>query len=269
MNTGEWMMRELFHGWKRKLGVVTLTLSVVLVLGWANSLRRSDLFTLPAGPLPMGVLISSHGRLGCTWADPRTVQIVPTWEVMQEAIDFSNCGFLFDIQPDKRYWQGLSPRMLLVTFGSVMLPSSQTSKLDVVEDDEQVVRADESAPFEIPERLTDDISVEDQDSQTLASEIPAGQTIVQQSNITNTAIVIPPAAFTGSTVTLTNSNVAQRFNFTASSELDRFGIWSIPYWSIVVPLTILTLWLLLSKNPSPKGVQMINPTNQPHDSSEQ
>lgn len=267
-------MRELFHGWKRKVGVITLTLSIVLMLGWTNSLRRSDLFTLPAGPLPMGVLISSHGRLGCTWADPRTVQILPTWEVLQEAIDFSNCGFLFDIQPDKRYWQGLSPRLLLISFGSVMLPGSQNSKLDVVEDGEQVVLADENTPIDIPARLTDDVSVEDQDSQLYASEIPSGQIIVQQSNLTNTGIVLPPLGFTGSKVTLTNSNVTnnnvtQRLNFTASSEFERFGIWSIPYWSIVVPLTILTLWLLLSKNPSPKGVQMINPINQPHDSSEQ
>ena len=253
-------MRELFHGWKRKLGVVTLTLSIVLVLGWSSSLRRSDLFTLPAGPLPIGVLISSHGRLGCTWADTRTVQILPTWEVMQEPIDFSNCGFLFDFQVDKRYWQGLSPRFLFVTFGSVMLPGAQNNELGLIASSEKVVLADENAPIEVPAPLVDDVPVEDLGKQLYVSEIPPDQIIVQQSNVTNATIALSSVAFAGSTVTLTNNNTTPRLNLTVSSGLHRFEIWSVPYWSVVIPLTILTLWLLLSKSVSSKEVRRIEPT---------
>jgi hypothetical protein len=58
-------MREVFHGWRRKLGCITLMLACLATLFWVRSFRHNDEMNFWTGPLAVDSLNSSP--MGLCW----------------------------------------------------------------------------------------------------------------------------------------------------------------------------------------------------------
>ena len=56
-------MGEFFKPWRRRIGVVTLILACVLMVGWLRSLSTQDTFTVGFGPSTQFKLVSISGRV--------------------------------------------------------------------------------------------------------------------------------------------------------------------------------------------------------------
>lgn len=55
-------MGEFFNGWRRKAGLVTLAMSLLLAAAWMRSAVISDYITVATAPETVHVLISDRGR---------------------------------------------------------------------------------------------------------------------------------------------------------------------------------------------------------------
>lgn len=51
-------MREFFHGWRRKIGCVTLVMALVFVVGWIRNLVVMDVLLVPSGSHSMEHCVS-------------------------------------------------------------------------------------------------------------------------------------------------------------------------------------------------------------------
>ena len=56
-------MREFFHGWRRKAGLVTLVMALVFVAGWVRSLSVADEVATRINRTTL-IASSLHGRVG-------------------------------------------------------------------------------------------------------------------------------------------------------------------------------------------------------------
>jgi hypothetical protein len=75
-------MREVFRGWKRKLGVVTLAMACGFIIGWVRSLSVMDVLQIGSGSRTMEHCVSTNGSL--IWGrfrteDPNSVIVFPIW----------------------------------------------------------------------------------------------------------------------------------------------------------------------------------------------
>ncbi len=74
-------MRDFFHGWRRKTGVVTLVMALAFMGGWLRSLMVQDSFSLPYALLPTLRLVSLEQSLvGLLIEDPTSMLMLQAWE---------------------------------------------------------------------------------------------------------------------------------------------------------------------------------------------
>ena len=212
-------MGHFFHGWRRKFGLTTLAMALLFMGGWLRSLSDTDIFTLPIGKLPLGVLISTNGSLGCTWADYSEDRSLPDWDVSAGAIALSNCGFLFDFSESKRRWCG-PIRLMGASFGTTT-----------------IVGISSTGSIEVP------LILETDDELEIADEVVSADHQVLESDQQNST----------ADVVLTNGSEFCGFAVGSVTPTDEkpFALWAIPYWALVIPLTLLSAFLLLI-NPTMK-----------------
>jgi hypothetical protein len=63
-------MNNFFHGWRRKVGCVTLVVALGFMGGWIRSLSVTDFCQLPVGRLCNADFVSDDGRFSCGWVSP-------------------------------------------------------------------------------------------------------------------------------------------------------------------------------------------------------
>lgn len=76
-------MRGLFRGWKRKVGVVTLLMAVLLIVGWIRSYLVCDTVNIQTGPFTVQFISSVDALLMWMGIDGRKSWVVPKvhfWE---------------------------------------------------------------------------------------------------------------------------------------------------------------------------------------------
>ena len=141
-------MGSVFHGWRRKVGLLTLAMALMFMGGWGRSLSILDLFSVPDGSGMVWYITLDNGFVVCC-RDVDSDLERPQWEAYP--IDAVG-SFKLDNYDDLRYrWLG---------FGIIKYPDHSIGETD---------------------------------------------------------------------------------------EMDFWKVWFISYWSIVVPLTLLSAYLLLSK----------------------
>jgi hypothetical protein len=62
-------MPTYFHGWRRKIGVLTLVMACVLIAGWIRSFLQEDVWVMIKGDATVGIIISNDGSLCWSQAD--------------------------------------------------------------------------------------------------------------------------------------------------------------------------------------------------------
>ena len=94
-------MREFFHGWRRKVGCVTLVMALVVFGAWMRSHHRFDCVFIHA-PAATHAMKSEDGRVCWTRMEPNSSPIWMTWESEKasewQTVEFyrqSYCGFTF------------------------------------------------------------------------------------------------------------------------------------------------------------------------------
>jgi len=65
-------MGEFFRGWKRKNGVVTLLMALLLSIGWVRSIDRREMVFFPAGTSQMQFISSRGGFSSCRVTNKNT-----------------------------------------------------------------------------------------------------------------------------------------------------------------------------------------------------
>ncbi len=63
-------MNTFFHGWRRRVGCVTLVVALGFMGCWIRSLSVTDFCQLPVGRLCNADFVSHNGRFSCGWALP-------------------------------------------------------------------------------------------------------------------------------------------------------------------------------------------------------
>lgn len=247
-------MGTFFHGWRRKFGLMTLSLALLLMAGWLRSLSNTDIFTLPIGKLPLGILISTNGSLSCTWADYSEDRTRPDWNVSLGAIPLSDCGYLFDFAENKRQWRGPILFVTILstsTIAGLSLPDGTTEPqdLDAAEENElvdEIQIADHQVSESTQQQPTSDIvlvtGATSIPNSVAGTSMPASGTVLP---IPSSGIVLPasPAPFN---ILLNSSPSAISLNL-GSADGRAFALWAVPYWAIVVPLTLIAAYLLIVK----------------------
>ena len=74
-------MRDLFRGWKRKLGCATLVLACLIAVGWVRKLLAADEICFRVAPETLIVLGANHEVLNVavTFVDHAVAEAVPVW----------------------------------------------------------------------------------------------------------------------------------------------------------------------------------------------
>ncbi len=83
-------MREVFHGWRRKLGCVTLVMALVVYGAWMRSRVRHDLVILPWGSdiyciesmwgqIDLGRVTVQNNRMRASWKSDEITQANWRW----------------------------------------------------------------------------------------------------------------------------------------------------------------------------------------------
>ncbi len=105
-------MGKFFNGWRRKLGLVTLILACVLMVGWLRSLNTQDTFTIGFGSSTQCKLVSIAGRMiiaNVSIDGERPIRSVPWtsqkikgdgWEMVLQLPDNSQFRWINSISPD-------------------------------------------------------------------------------------------------------------------------------------------------------------------------
>ena len=75
-------MGDFFKPWRRKIGVVTLSMALVATVGWVRSLSRSDVFSIPSAEHQSEILHSGGNFIA--WVSyfrdhPSNEPIFPEW----------------------------------------------------------------------------------------------------------------------------------------------------------------------------------------------
>jgi hypothetical protein len=132
-------MREFFKGWRRKVGCVTLMMSLVLMAGWIRSTYCEDVLMLTNWPRRTAVDSLSGSLYWSTWEDPQErlrhspiihwdridalrVREPVTAEMIQEAVSNSVTNFKRDVVSPKvinisiPYWSITIPLTLLTAY---------------------------------------------------------------------------------------------------------------------------------------------------------
>lgn len=80
-------MREFFRGWRRKLGVVTLGLALLVMGWWIRSLYSTDGMTISCEKeCTLYQLVSIDSSLAwkhSDWSANRSIPIIPLWETVE------------------------------------------------------------------------------------------------------------------------------------------------------------------------------------------
>jgi len=251
-------MGNFFHGWRRKTGVVTLIMACMFMGGWIRSLSETDVFTLPIGRLPLGVLISTGGYFSCTWADYSEQQTFPDWNISQNPINLSECGFLFDFSENKRRWCGVNR----FTGISIICGTNLVSSPDEITSVDSVASAASPENFDTEGAVGDGPSAADlvdkveQAVLRLPDAVPAEIGTEDLAQLRAGALESDAeSSFTGSILLMGAGTPAtvNGISLVASGisivgiNAKPFALWAIPYWSLVVPLTLVSAYLLLTK----------------------
>jgi hypothetical protein len=95
-------MPTYFHGWRRKLGVVTLVMACVLIAAWVRSLSMNDNLVLARDRHRAYCLISLNGEIAIwitTSVTPATsTSLLPRWlggPIQGESWEAHHLGYLF------------------------------------------------------------------------------------------------------------------------------------------------------------------------------
>ena len=95
-------MDDVFHGWRRKTGCVTLVAALIFLSGWVRSLSRFDVINCPLGN-DFAIAIAS-------WNDVLSIRVGwdnddPWTEFCWFESDDDNYGFVDSKSPDYRFEQ--------------------------------------------------------------------------------------------------------------------------------------------------------------------
>lgn len=93
-------MREIFRGWRRKLGCITLVVACILALGWARSLLGAYCVWIPAGHR-QHQFIAADGIV-YWWAFDMNIRQPPEWDVTTVDTSLSQAVKLIDAERGNR-----------------------------------------------------------------------------------------------------------------------------------------------------------------------
>ncbi len=133
-------MDDFFHGWRHKLGLLTLVIAIMFVVGWIRSLVVTDSLHLPSRMLlttllPKQVYSADQSLIIVIRADPnddppslpwvRTDRFIknPEWITLEDIVwQFQCCGFAVGVEKPNGpiflipYWSIEIPLMLISAY---------------------------------------------------------------------------------------------------------------------------------------------------------
>ena len=109
-------MREFFHGWRRKVGCVTLVMACALTIGWMRSVTKCDEVRIPVKNGVVVGMVSGASSVGIHWGIDNGLRYPEVWSI--EASE-SPGSCLMDL--------GWRVRGDLLGFGFVYIPGDRSS----------------------------------------------------------------------------------------------------------------------------------------------
>ena len=100
-------MREFFHGWRRKVGCVTLVMACAFMAGWVGSVQNYYVIECYPGESTMIRLNSWDGNLSCVhfiFSRAEKFTIWPPFNASTEVVESFGNEYSFDNQFTKTRW---------------------------------------------------------------------------------------------------------------------------------------------------------------------
>lgn len=116
-------MHNVFRGWRRKTGVVTLVMALAFVGGWIRSLSVTDSCQFPVRNRWHVGFVSHGGRFSCGWADLKGA-MRNDWRSVDThgPIAIRVRSLYFDFTEGKAPYSGGTAAQLMISYWSMTLP---------------------------------------------------------------------------------------------------------------------------------------------------